>query len=370
MTSQEKQNGARQDDGSDRSIRLMAADWQRSNLTANNGLYYVDTTVGLNRQINGVVVPPNTQPGTNVFQAGQTYYLFLLYAKPDTRQTYQLYVGTDPTFDPTASVSLVRADIDNSPLGFATDPAWPAEWTRAYDPKTGILTVGMTMTPFADQFGAQRAASCGPASFCTWNGTACVCALDPSDPLYADCIAEDSAICNYAGSSVDCPQGGCLGFSVKLPASFATDPQTDPRPDPVPFPQSPDWNVSFTLASQDLAGSCYQPPTSAIIGTNRPEKLVGTKGDDVIVGKGGRDRILGRGGDDIIFAGPGNDIVRAGRGRDTVDAGSGNDRVHGGRGPDTIDGGAGRDRLRGGSGKDTCANGERHRSCAHPRRGR
>src|SRR5262249_53017569 len=184
------------------------------------------------------------------------------------------------------------------------------------------------------------------------------------------CIADDSAICSYAGSSVDCPQGGCVGFSVTLPASFATDPQPNPRPDPVLFPQSPDWNVTFTLASQSYAGSCYQPPTSAIIGTDRREKPVGTKGDDVIVGKGGRDRIFGRGGDDIIFAGPGNDVVRAGRGRDTIDAGSGNDRVHGGRGPDTIDGGTGRDRLMGGGGQATRANGDPPRSSAHGPRGR
>jgi hypothetical protein len=338
MTTQEKQNGALKDDGTDRSIRLMAmALWQRSNLTGNNGLYYVDTTVGLGRQ-------SMSASNVNVFQPGQTYYLFLLYAQPSTQQTYQLYVGQDPTFDPTASVSLVRANIDTAPLGVA--PAtWPADWTRDYDPKTGILTVTMTMAPFADQFGATPAATCGPPSFCTWNGSACVCALDASDPLYAECIADDSAICNYAGNAVDCPQGGCLGFSVTLPASFATDPTVNPRPDPVPFPQTPVWNVPWTLATQDLAGSCYQPPTSAIIGTNRSEKLVGTKGDDIILGKGGNDRIFGRGGDDIIFAGPGND------------------RVYGGRGRDTIDGGTGRDRLMGGRGKDVCVNGEHSRSC-------
>jgi hypothetical protein len=255
-----------------------------------------------------------------------------------------LFQGTDPAFDPTQSVSLVRANIQSAPLGF-TPAAWPAGWTRDYDPKTGILTVAMDLGAFASDFAAAQADSCQPASFCTWNGSQCVCALDASDPLYADCIADDSAICSYPREGLDCPQGGCLGFSVTLPASFATDPMVNPRPAPVPFPQTPDWNVPWTLASQDLAGSCYQPPTSAIIGTNRSEKLVGTKGDDIILGKGGRDRIFGRGGNDIIFAGPGNDVV------------------HGGRGRDTIDGGTGRDRLIGGRGKDVCVNGERRSSC-------
>jgi hypothetical protein len=55
---------------------------------------------------------------------------------------------------------------------------------------------------------------------------------------------------------------------------------------------SPEVVIALVLlASQDLAGTCYQPPTSAIIGTNRSEKLVGTKGDDIILGKGGNDRI-------------------------------------------------------------------------------
>src|SRR5215831_7038016 len=245
----------------------------------------------------------------------------------------------------------MRANLTSAPLRFAP-AAWPAQWTRTYEPQTGILTVAMTMAPFADQFGDARHASCGPASFCTWKDSACVCALDPSDPLHDECIADNSAICNYAGNAVDCPQGGCLGFSVTLPASFATDPTPDPRPDPVPFPPSPNWNVTFTPASQDYAGSCYQPPTSAIIGTNRSEKLVGTRGDDVILGKGGRDRIFGRGGNDIIFAGPGNDIVHGGRGRDTIYGGPGNDRLYGGKGRDTLDGGPGRDLLMGGGGRD------------------
>jgi hypothetical protein len=349
MTAREKQNGARQDDGSDRSIRLMAmAIWQRGNLTANKGLYYVDTTVGLARQTMGVLQTP---PDTNVFQPGQTYYLFLLYAKPSTRQTYQLYVGKDPAFDPTASVSLVRASIEVAPLGF-DQGAWPLEWTRAYDPETGILSVTMTMAPFAAEFASARADNCQPPSFCTWNGSKCVCALDASDPLHADCIADDSAICDYAGYSVDCPEGGCLGFSVTLPASFATDPTPDPRPDPVPFPQNADWNVSWTFASRDLAGTCYQPPTSAIIGTNGPDRLVGTKRDDMILGKGGNDRIQGRGGHDVLDAGPGDD------------------RVHGGGGRDTLDGGTGRDRLVGGRGRDACVNGERHVSCEDRRRRR
>ena len=47
----------------------------------------MDTTVSPTKQ----KTPPTIS--VNEFRAGRTYYLFLLYAKPDTTQTYQIYVG-------------------------------------------------------------------------------------------------------------------------------------------------------------------------------------------------------------------------------------------------------------------------------------
>lgn len=311
---------------------------QRSSLTANNGLYYVDTTVGRDRQTAG------GQTLVNVFQPGQTYNLFLLYAKPTTAQTYQLYVGKDATWDPSAQVSMVRVNIDTAQLGFTPQP-WPAGWTRDYDAKTGILTVRMDMSGFAADFDAERAAKCQPPSFCRWSGSQCVCALDPADPFYDECMADDSAICSWAGRDNDCPAGGCLGVSVTLSASFATDPSPDPRPDPVPFPNTPAWNVTWNPAPPDLAGDCANPPRNYLVGTAAAEKLVGTNKADVILGKGGDDRIDARGGHDVI------------------DGGGGNDRIIGGAGRDTIDGGPGRDLVRGGKGRDTCRNGERGDRC-------
>ncbi len=339
LTTQEERNPKLAKAGTTRSIRLMgAAIGQRSSLTANNGLYYVDTTVGRDRQTAG------GQGLLNVFQPGQTYNLFLLYAKPTTTQTYQLYVGKDAKWEPSAQVSMVRANIDTAQLSFTPQP-WPAGWSRDYDVKTGMLTVQMDMSGFAADFDAERAAKCQPATFCSWNGNQCVCALDPSDPLYAECMADDSAICGWAGRDNDCPAGGCLGFSVTLSSSFATDPKPDPRPDPVPFPSTPAWNVAWDPASSDLAGDCADPPRNYVIGTDASERLVGTKRDDVILGKGGNDRINGRGGNDLIWAGAGDDIVR------------------GGKGHDRIDGGSGRDRLLGGPGRDECVQGERQRRC-------
>ncbi len=69
--------------------------YQRSTLAANNGLYYVDTTQSAEAQVK--MQGPRSL--LNVFQAGKTYYSFLLYAKPSTRQSYQIYVGKSPEGD-------------------------------------------------------------------------------------------------------------------------------------------------------------------------------------------------------------------------------------------------------------------------------
>ena len=79
----------------------------------NDGTYYLDTGVPREVQYGDVTKKP-TVPGepfnditpcdiyekdrgkprsVNVFEGGQTYYVFFLYTKPSTNQTYQIYVG-------------------------------------------------------------------------------------------------------------------------------------------------------------------------------------------------------------------------------------------------------------------------------------
>jgi len=242
-------------------IRMMGqATAQRSALTVNNGVHYIDTTVGADKQT------ASGASNLNVFQAGQTYYLFLLFAKPTTTQTYQMYVGIDSAFDPTSSVVMTRADISGIPLGF-TAGTWPPTWSRTYDSKTGILTVTVDMgfPDFQTAFAAAGAGKCQPSSFCTWNTTnrQCQCALQSGDYLYNECSeknsAGESAICSWAVKDFDCPSGGCFGFKVTLPSTFGTDPKKDPRPAATCFPTAP-WNVTFTPANTALAGACANPP--------------------------------------------------------------------------------------------------------------
>ncbi len=350
------------------SIRLMGeAMWQRNSLTVNHGKYYIDTTVSAARQRKGIA-PDITTPSYTVFQAGQTYYAFLLFAKPTTRQTYQMYVGANADFVPTRDLGVVRASIASSPLVFDPDlPAgnWPASWPAPdYDAKTGILTVTVDMAAFAADFESAREGACKPPSFCAWQSGACTCSItDTTDPFYAECHANDSEVCQAAVRDVDCPAGGCIGFAVTLPGTFGTDPAKEPRPDAEPFPTNADWDVAWKDAPAELAGSCAAPLKAAIFGTSGNDRLRGTKGADLIVGGGGRDRILGKGGDDEIYGGPGDDFIDGGPGNDVIDGGGGDDAMRGRKGNDALHGGDGNDKAFGHAGQNTCTGAEKTRDC-------
>lgn len=344
-----------------RSILLMGESiWQRNSLTVNNGLYYIDTTVSQQQQSQVAGINKFT-----VFEPGQTYNVFFLYGQPTTRQTYQMYVGIDPAWKAEEKVSAVGVTVASSPLklGAAT---WPAGWTRDYDPKTGLLTVTVDLAAYAQAFTDARQKKCQPPSFCTWKNDRCQCSLSEGDPNYAECIADDSAVCAWAGRDLDCPEGGCPGFAVTLSSTFATNPAKDPRPKAVPFPDGKDpdaakWNVAWDLAGP-IAGDCSSPITNALIGTPGNDKLVGTKDSDLLVGGGGRDRIYGRGGDDEIHGKGGDDLLVGGPGNDTLYGGAGDDVLKGGKGDNVIHGGPGIDRVVGG-GNNTCTGTEKGKGC-------
>jgi len=174
---------------------------QRSTLTVNHGRYYVDTTVSAADQ-------SSVASNLNVFDPGQTYYTFLLFAKPSTEQTYDLYVG--PGFNLGTGVFAARADISGSPTQFIPDQ-WPATWSKQYDPNSGVLTVTMNMDfdEFKTDYNASGQDLCKPQNFCSLqSGTnSCGCALPSSDGLFNEC----QSICGkWAGKDVDClSAAGC-----------------------------------------------------------------------------------------------------------------------------------------------------------------
>jgi hypothetical protein len=202
----------------------------------------------------------------------KTYYVFLVYATPSTRQTYQMYVGAnnDANFGEN-NVAAVGVDLATKNLQFHA-VNWPDGWGRSYDQSTGILTVTMDLQSFQDDFDAAKADSCQPKSFCGWNdqNKQCQCSaqLQSDNPeIYQECTEKnrrgEDAICSWAVRDIDCPVvdgvRSCLGFAVTLPPTFVAD-GTDRQPRAQCFPLNFDWIELLEPASEALAGSCFMPP--------------------------------------------------------------------------------------------------------------
>jgi hypothetical protein len=237
------------------SIRMSGQDTaQRSSLTVNNGRYYVDTTVSADQQL---------QAGAGLltaFQPNQTYYTMLLFAKPTTRQTYQLYVG--PGFNVATDFFMARADTSDAPVKFTRVASLPSSWPQPqYEASTGLLTVTVDMSfpEFQTEYNAAKQNKCAPASFCSWQPAtnSCGSSLPATDPLFA----ESNSVCStWPVKDVDCPQGGCYAFGITLPAGFTSGPKPNLPPPPVPFPTDSTWTRPFVIAPPGVAGpQCYYP---------------------------------------------------------------------------------------------------------------
>lgn len=249
-------------------IRMMGpAIGGRINLTSNNAKYYVSTTDGVAAQAPAAF--------KNIFETGQTYYLFLVYAQPSTTQTYQIYVGAEnPGFEIT-NLKAVRVNLATLALSF-DDQTWPAGWTRSYDTTTGILTVTMNLSEFSPEFTAAKENACQPKPFCEWNsgGGTCDCSgtLQGDNPeLYQECLeklgAEQATVCDWSIRDIDCPlfddagvkKSRCLGIAITMPGNFVAD-GVDRRPAPECFPDDAAWNTPFQPVDAALAGACAGEP--------------------------------------------------------------------------------------------------------------
>jgi len=251
-------------------IRMAGMDlYQRSMMTLNGATYYINTTVSETEQ-------RKTAKSLNVFKGGDTFYTYFLFTKPSSKQTYQFYVGIDPSIDPANPqiVNAERANINSFPITFSTDQGvmWNDEnsgWIRSYNPGTGILTVTVDMKIFESQYQAAEIDFCQPSSFCTPQGNQCVCSSTLTGDDKAACEAGN--ICGkWVGKDIDCPLEGCPGFSITLPNSFVPDDKGNilistrdgHRPDPKCFPKEAPWDITLDSAGT-IAGSCEGTPVDA-----------------------------------------------------------------------------------------------------------
>jgi hypothetical protein len=234
-----------------------AAISQRETLTINNGTYYLDTTVSLNTQQTEpyTLLAPNAR-FLNVFTPNETYYVFFLYAKQSTKQTYQIYVGTG--FD-TTTLKAQQVNIDS-----ALTPSTPtsSSWLKpdtSHVKTDGIIEVTVDFKGVTDLDPTPGNGLCQPHQFCKQSGNSCVSALAATDPLLVanpNLAAEAAAVCGqWAVKDLDCPAKGCFGFSFTIPSTSFTADSKYRRPDPKVFPTTadtahqPDWTTKFTRTS-------------------------------------------------------------------------------------------------------------------------
>lgn len=271
--------------------------WQRSALTAYDGKYYLDTTLSQEAQrktedlgrpgiAQEVYVECEYQKekktkqnedlqcqprSVNVFEGGKSYNLFLVFAKQNTSQTYQIYVGDG--FDMQNGVKGIRVPLESQHLKpIETDfPKEALNWQLIEGPdgKKDVLEVKMDFAklPASIKFDPKDPANglCKPTSFCEGTGSSCKCKLTPENSalmrlnpnLKQTC---DNVCATWALEDVDCPDGGCVGFRFTLPAGFKADDRNH-RPLPKAFPtteeNSPWKTIGFSAADKADAGVCY-----------------------------------------------------------------------------------------------------------------
>ncbi|MGH7058753.1 MAG: hypothetical protein ACREFH_00070 [Stellaceae bacterium] len=240
----------------------------RETLTVNNGTYYLDTTVPGDVQRAEKFNTTGIGTSVNVFQPGDTYFVFFVYAKPSTRQKYQIYLGENAT---AADIKAIQMRLDTLQIQptFGTAQPWLTTDTSQVS-TSGIVTVTVDFTQLKD--GTLDTANfpgnglCQPRTFCQPSSGmppfTCDSALSDTDPLVlanSHFKDQNKRVCNdWAVKDLDCPPKGCYGFSFTIPGSgFSADATLDNpspnRPAPLPFPSddkdkdqgSPTWLVEL-----------------------------------------------------------------------------------------------------------------------------
>jgi cell migration-inducing and hyaluronan-binding protein len=173
-----------------------------------------------------------------VFLPGKTYYVFFVYAKPTTHQTYDIYVGKDEDLKVTPVLGYLPGSFKFSPFPSGT---WVT--TGPYNATTGTVHITVDLKNEQAAFDNSKYAPnfnfCQPSTFCgvkTVNNKQ-TCGCNPNNPR-----CTDDAVCAWGEKQLDCPfecgwnpsQMQCYGFSFTMPGDF-TVPTPNNTPDPTLF---------------------------------------------------------------------------------------------------------------------------------------
>jgi hypothetical protein len=214
---------------------------------------------------NGNDIDPNPF-APSVFLGGHTYYVFLLFAKTTTKQSYDIYVG--PNESGKYAIKPVLMDLPGSnytPNDNPTDKSWFSQ--MPYNSATGTVQVLINLSNQQSVFDDSKATFCQPGAFCQVNGNTCGCKPGTN--------CTDSSVCTWGQKELDCPldpsdqthtKMGCYGFAITMPADFQA-PAQPVKPDSsffLPFDQKdPDYFkqglVTFNTTNVKASGGCVYP---------------------------------------------------------------------------------------------------------------
>jgi hypothetical protein len=270
--------------------------WQRSIMTVNQGKFYIDTTRSLKTQQEDTTLgsrgsneepyvecsvqtdqSKNCRPrSVNVFEAGKTYFVFFVFAKNTTKQMYQIYVGKG--FDINTGFKGIKIPATETRYKWTEWKGHPWTTEMVEGSTKGVQDVLQVTVDFSKVTGAEldpkkaTSETCKPASFCQGGSGSCDTSLKDNDPrvvMNPNLKNIAKRICSeWAVKDLDCPEGGCLGFSFTLPKSntpFADD--KNHRPPPEPFQKFPTdtsdiWKTLKlkAAASNKNPGDCIYSP--------------------------------------------------------------------------------------------------------------
>ncbi|MEO8605076.1 MAG: G8 domain-containing protein [bacterium] len=263
----------------DQATFMMGAEnGQAPYLTADNGVYYIDTDSAA--QTTACIANDNFS--TAPFAAGTSYVVYQLFSKDNSKTTYQLYTG------PTATgqwvwvqphLTSATGPSNNLVVTPITDTTLlPKLEQRAVYGSDGVLQVTFDNSLIADEFTftlRDDDEKCIPRDACaiTTDGAGCGLASGFADPGLAGIVG---SICEkwatrVAGTTAasgglslsDCPASGCLGYSFTLPSDWTAESYaTAGAPLVSCFPQDAAWDRPLQVISQD-ATVCAAPPTPA-----------------------------------------------------------------------------------------------------------
>ncbi|MEO6966246.1 MAG: hypothetical protein ABI076_10185, partial [Acidobacteriaceae bacterium] len=231
------------------SIRMMGqGNGQRSTMTVNHGNYYIDTTLSRADQ--------SSASAPNVFLPNRAYEIYFVFATPQTRQTYSLYIGKVTQAEAMATVQPGTVGINADNFPFTPNPSGNWITNKHYDTTTGVLTVTVDLSQQASVFAGDKPKFCQPQTYCSiHNDGSCGCA-----PGSTDC--KDDSVCAWSNKEIDCPIAGCFGFTVTMPTSFVAAKQPNLPPTPIHFVGDPGSDpyfakgtVQFFNVNQSISGA-------------------------------------------------------------------------------------------------------------------